>query len=120
MLHAFLFSTADGGGVIVSVGVGVAVAVAVVVGGAQAWQEARKVWLLGEQTWKGTWASAQMKAQQGSYGVGHAAMDWREQVEVLRVVVAVVVGVVVCWWDVSFAVGLVGGLSLRRRRARSW
>ena len=49
--------------------------------------------------------------QLGASGVGQAAMDWREQVEVLRVVVAVVVGVVVCWWDVSFAVGLVGGLS---------
>ena len=36
------------------------------VGGAQALQEARKVSLLGEHTWKGTWASAQMKAQQGS------------------------------------------------------
>ena len=49
--------------------------------------------------------------QLGASGGGQAAMEWREQVEVLRVVVAVVVGVVVCWWDVSFAVGLVGGLS---------
>ena len=47
----------DEGG-IVSVGVGV--------GGAQALQTARKVSLVGEQMRKGTWASAHMKAQQGS------------------------------------------------------
>lgn len=55
--------------------------------------------MLGEQMSKGTCASAQTKAQQGSYGVGHAAIDWREQVEVLRVVE---VGEVKFWEDVSF------------------
>ena len=66
VLQACLFATASVTvGVIEGVETRVAVAI-VVVGGAQAEQEARKVWLLGEQTRKGTWASAQMKAQQGS------------------------------------------------------
>ena len=65
VLQACLFATVDVT-VGVIVGVETRVAVSVAVGGAQAEQEARTVSLLGEQTWKGTWASAQTKAQQGS------------------------------------------------------
>lgn len=63
-------SSSDGAVVMVDEGVTMAVVEVLEegarVGGAQALQEARKVSLLGEQTRKGTWASAQMKAQQGS------------------------------------------------------
>ena len=48
--------------------------------------------LLGEQTSKGTWASPQMKAQQGSKAVGQAAIDRGVQVEVSKVLVVVVMG----------------------------
>ena len=88
--------------------------------------------LLGEQTSKGTWASAQMKAQQGSGAVGHAEMDCGVQVEVSKVLLLLVVvvmggGVVVVrqlqalemrWWGglVGWERVYEGGLGLRKGR----
>lgn len=87
--------------------------------------------LLGEQTSKGTWASAQMKAQQGSGAVGHAEMDCGVQVEVSKVLLLLGVvmggGVVVVRQlqalEMRWCGGLVGwervyegGLDLRKGR----